>query len=66
MNKIVEFKVRPVTRYIITHYEGSSVSNLGSSSVVGEFDNFEHAVKTAQCLYDCYPIEDGDKKSIDY
>lgn len=65
MTKEVEFKVKPVTRYIITHWEGPEGSTNGVSSVVGEFDNFEHAVKTAKCLYECYPSE-GIKKSLNY
>ena len=33
--KIIEYKVRPVTRYIVTRYE--SEENSGASSTCGEF-----------------------------
>lgn len=49
----VEYKVREVKRYIITRFESEENENgtgNGSSSVRGEFDNFDMAYNVAYAL----------------
>lgn len=48
---VVEYRVRPVTRYIVTRYEQSPCGSTGGSSTSGEFERFDtaHAVATALC-----------------
>ncbi|WP_136259370.1 hypothetical protein [Rhodanobacter lindaniclasticus] len=49
MADLIEYKVRPVTRYVVTRYEGNG--KLGMCGQQGEFDNAEtaHAVAYALC-----------------
>ncbi len=44
----VEYKVREIKRYIVTRFE--STENTGSSSVRGEYDNFDMAYNVACAL----------------
>lgn len=59
---LIEYKVRPVTRYIVTRYE--ETDNAGGSSFLGEFDRYEtaYAVGYALCKDHherlCFPIDD--------
>lgn len=61
--KNVEYKVRPVTRWIITKFE--SEGSLGCSCVIGEFENLAHANQTAQCLYDAHPKDNETRVSVE-
>lgn len=45
----IEYKVREVTRYIVTRYEEGE-HGLGSSSVHGEYDNHDMAYEVAYAL----------------
>lgn len=45
---LIEYKVRIVSRYIVTRYE--ETEHTGSSSVHGEFDNFDTAYAVAHAL----------------
>jgi hypothetical protein len=49
MTDLIEYKVRPVTRYVVTRYEQRGAA--GGSEQQGEFDNAEtaHAVAYALC-----------------
>lgn len=49
MTDLIEYKVRPVARYVVTRYE--SRGKAGGSEQLGEFDNAEtaHAVAYALC-----------------
>ena len=49
MSDLIEYKVRPVTRYVVTRYEGNG--SVGTCEQRGEFDNVEtaHAVAYALC-----------------
>lgn len=52
-NKIIEYRVRPVTRYIITRYHNETSPTGGSTGGVetlGEFDNQVKAELIAQAL----------------
>lgn len=58
MKPTIEYRVRPVTRYIVTRYETSMevdeqerASGYAHSSVVGEFDNREQAILVAEALH---------------
>lgn len=44
----IEYRVRPVTRYIVTRFEAGE--NCGSSSQHGEFDNPEVAYQVGYAL----------------
>lgn len=44
----IEYRVRPVTRYIITRYE--STENVGSVGTVGEFTNVRSANRICEAL----------------
>lgn len=46
----VEYKVRPVTRYVVTRYEEQDDGKAGSSSTKGEFVNFGTAHEVAYAL----------------
>lgn len=52
----VEYKVRPVTRFIVTRYKSetyppeSKLGSTGTSEVKGEFDNFKTAHAVAYAL----------------
>jgi hypothetical protein len=49
MSKLVEYRVRPVTRYIVTRYEGDDRG--GCSAPIGEYASEEtaYAVGYAMC-----------------
>ena len=56
--RTIEYKVRPVTRYLVTRFESHSKEGNGAdsggsvgSSVVGEFDNADMAQATANALW---------------
>lgn len=52
-NKIVEYQVRPVTRYIITRYHNETTPTGGASGgveTIGEFDNQVRAELIARAL----------------
>lgn len=52
-NKIIEYRVRPVTRYIITRFHSETTPTGGSSvgsEMLGEFDNQVKAELIAQAL----------------
>lgn len=61
----VEYKVRPVTRYVVTEYQ--EYENGSQSKVICELDNFGLANKTCAALaYDTHNnkyIEFGDQKT---
>lgn len=46
MSKLIEYKVRPVTRYVVTRFE----SDGGSSTQRGEFDSAQVAHEVAYAL----------------
>lgn len=46
----VEYKVREVTRYIVTRYESSENNKTGSSTERGEFDNADVAYRVGYAL----------------
>jgi hypothetical protein len=46
----IEYKVRPVTRYVVTRYEESEGGRTGSSSVKGQYDNEHVAYEVAYAL----------------
>lgn len=46
--KIIEYKIRPVTRYIVTRFEGEG--NAGSSTSCGQFDQEEAALRVGFAL----------------
>lgn len=65
----VEYRVRPVTRHIVTRYaceapDGASTSPTGASSQHGEFDNYDTAYAVAYALASAehqrlgYPLDD--------
>lgn len=47
----LEYKVRPVTRYVVTRYQESASGQIGGSSQCGEYDNPDvaHEVACALC-----------------
>lgn len=45
---MIEYKVREVTRYIVTRFEDSG--RIGGSSLIGEFDNSDEAYKVGAAL----------------
>ncbi|MEN5063578.1 hypothetical protein [Achromobacter aegrifaciens] len=52
-NKIVEYQVRPVTRYIITRYHNETTPTgdaSGGVETIGEFDNQVKAELIARAL----------------
>lgn len=56
LGKRIEYRVRPVTRYIVTKFEqdvepeGYGSSGVGSSQVSGEYGNYETAYSVAYAL----------------
>lgn len=48
MTDLIEYKVRHVTRYVVTRYEGNG--KLGQCGAQGEFDNAETAFAVAYAL----------------
>lgn len=58
MNKIIEYRIRPVTRYVITRFEGDAgldgellPTGACGSSTYGEFDNLRVAEEVGQALW---------------
>lgn len=47
---MIEYRVRPVTRYVVTRFEGDNDSPGGSSATTGEFDNPEVAYEVGYAL----------------
>lgn len=61
-NVFVEYKIRPVTRYIVTRYSetnGPGGKDAGSSCK-GEFDNAETAYQVG------YALADRDRETLGY
>lgn len=64
--QLIEYRVRPVTRYIVTRYErsASAQGQLGGSVSLGEYDNGDTAYAVAYALCKAehehlgYPIGD--------
>lgn len=46
----IEYKVRKVTKFIVTRYEENDSGNVGSSTQHGEFDNEETAYAVGYAL----------------
>ncbi len=49
MSELIEYKVRPVTRYSITRFERGA-NDTGSSRVLGEHDIYDTAYQVAYAL----------------
>lgn len=47
---LIEYQVRPVTRYFVTRFERSACGRGCGSSSHGEFDNFETAYAVGYAL----------------
>jgi hypothetical protein len=49
---IIQYKVKPVTRYIVTRYEASGDEQFGKvgTETCGEFDNYRKANSVCQAL----------------
>ena len=47
---MIEYKIRPVTRYIVTRYEQEDADAKGTSEVKGEFDNANTAYEVGYAL----------------
>jgi len=50
---MIEYRVRPVTRFVVTSYQSETLPNgktQGSSECLGEFDNEYHANRVATAL----------------
>lgn len=64
----VEYKVREVTRYIVTRYESDDSQRTGTCQQRGEYDNFDMAYNVAYALASLeheklgYPL--GDERII--
>lgn len=71
MTTKIEYRLRPVTRWIVTRYEESG-GNTGSSSQHGEFENSDtaYAVGYALCKSDHerlgWPLDDERIKYPEY
>jgi hypothetical protein len=48
MKELIEYRVRPVTRYVVTRFE--QTPNTGGSSMHGEFDNADTAYAVGYAL----------------
>ena len=46
----LEYRVRPVTRYVVTRYEEDACHRSGTSSQCGEYDNADIAHEVAYAL----------------
>jgi hypothetical protein len=46
----IEYKVRPITRYVVTRYEQSDCGRVGNSTTKGEYDNANVAHEVAYAL----------------
>lgn len=44
----VEYRVRPVSRYVVTRYEDAG--NVGSVETIGEFDNEQQAMRVMAAM----------------
>lgn len=58
MSKVIEYRVRPVTRYVVTrfHSEGEGpVRGMAGCETCGEFDNMERANTVAHALHASEP-----------
>lgn len=49
-NYIHEFKIRPVTRYLLTEYKENKKDRSGSSGIVGEYPSIESAERIGNAL----------------
>lgn len=62
----LEYRVRPVTRYVVTRYEESASGRSGGSSQCGEYDNADiaHEVAYALCKqeHDRLGLPPGDER----
>lgn len=62
MTKTVEYRVRPVTRYIVTKFAAEEIApgcGAVGSSVIGEFENQKRAVLVSEALsrQDGHPVK---------
>jgi len=50
--ELIEYRVRPVTRYIVTRFErsGNGACSIGGGVGRGEFDNYETAYQVGYAL----------------
>jgi len=48
--RTVEFRVRPVTRWVVTRYEGDPTSGSGSLETLGEYSNEWYAKRVKDAL----------------
>lgn len=57
---IIQYKVKPVTRYIVTRYEGFGDEHSGraATETCGEFDNYRKANIVCQALAKTEPLPD--------
>lgn len=66
MSKRVEFRVRPVTRWIVTRYEESESGNSGAVSERGEYGGAEVAYEVGYALakaeHDALGYPPGDER----
>lgn len=46
----IEYRVRPVTRYVVTRYHEAADGRTGGSEVKGEYDNHDMAYEVAYAL----------------
>ena len=55
MQQSIEYRVVPVTRFIVTRYESHSGASgpSGSVSERGEFNNFNNAYEVGRALAEC-------------
>jgi hypothetical protein len=65
-NAMIEFKVRPVSRYNVTKYESDDSGN-GSCETIGEFQNLKKAENVALAMSNAYEgsiLNFGDIESL--
>lgn len=48
--KTVQYRVREVTRYIVTRYESDPETGSGGVCTMGEYDHFEYANRVREAL----------------
>lgn len=48
--KTVEYKVRQVTRYVVTRYENDPENNAGGVLTMGEYDHLDYARRVCEAL----------------
>lgn len=46
----IEYRVRPVTRYVVTRYHETDEGRTGGSETKGEYDNFDVAYEVGYAL----------------